>query len=683
MDINDILKDPVQYATESSMKLLQQISKKKGESYIFTGGVVLTKQNCYYMFINSTEHKEGLFFRLNTLPEKSMYACRVLQYDHTSFPTKQPLYFDINKGVVSMEPTKIKAIIDEGGSVESLRVFNRFVQSFECFCYGEFTLDENKKFKPLPHYMDELSGEILYPSGTVKGLYYKPYTANVQIVTNMDETLFGLNTDPNAEFPEAHYNRSTHAINVPIAASGKDPNDVVGGVTPFRPKADTIIDTSNITNDATKKRIEDIYRQNTPTNNPTSGSTPKPAAKPTPKKAVIKKQPKKERAKRNPRKFLTFHNVYTMETENRVDSIFSAFEDFLIDGKLPVNIAYTYLSRDNMEYPSKPRPQSFAITKDEFKAILNMDVTEIKNKFNYSSSAASTIRRNVKFIFNGYHDTPGRGARMDERYIEYIESQLKLNKMREEIIDGLEKTFKEDAGRVDFASIYNKSFGRDNRKAYKNKETIDDRILDFVDTALVSKFKKKDQLLSILISLKDKFPSIVDGAESFDNRNTILDIMALYCIYRTYDYRTTYNFIFNEKFKAQLDAYSKVKVPEIVDAFNISLSKKKGSRDPSVFKVSFLVIVKYLLWIKNLDAAQKRSVKNAFTNPDMQKGFNSLPMVMKAFICANSISLNTKKIVSEMLGIELEEFIKMRNYASKLDSSYRNVYASEALRQLS
>ena len=120
-----------------------------------------------------------------------------------------------------------------------------------------------------------------------------------------------------------------------------------------------------------------------------------------------------------------------------------------------------------------------------------------------------------------------------------------------------------------------------------------------------------------------------------------------------------------------------------MDAFNISLNKKKGSRDPSVFKVSFLVIIKYLLWIKNLDAAQKRSVKNAFTNPDMQKGFNSLPMVMKAFICANSISLNTKKIVSEMIGIELEEFIKMRNYASKLDSSYRNVYASEALRQLS
>lgn len=671
MNINDILRDPVQYASISSMKLLQQMTKKKGEQFLFLGSVVLTKQDCYYMFINSTEHKEGLFIRLNTLPEKSMYACKVLQYDHPAYITKQPLYFDLNKGIISMEPTKIKSVIDYGGDIHSMRIFNKFIQSFECFCYGEFTLDENGKFKPLPHYMDEMSGEILYPDGAVKGLFYKPYAVMVPPIPTFDGTLFMPNTDPSTKLPESHYNRSTYAINLPGTVNERDPDAfAVDTVSARDLNKSPIIDTSNLSDNRAKERLDRQSQKSIPKRDDAL------------KKVAPIQQPKKEKPKRNPRKFIEFHNIYTLETDNRVDAIFDAFKDFLIDGKLPVRIAYTYLSRDNMEYPSKPRPQSFAVTKDEFKAILNMDVTEIKNKFNYSSSVASDIRRSVKFIFNGYHDTPGRGSKIDEKYIKYIESQIKLNRPKRDIIDGLERTFKEDAGRVDFAAIYNKFYTRDIKKAYKSKESIDDRILNFIDTAFVSKYRKKDQLLSILISLKDKFPSIVDGAESFDSHNTILDIMTLYCIYRIYDYRTAYNLIFNEKFKPQLDAYAKLKIPEIMDAFNLNTSKK-GCKDPVVFKVSFLVTIKYLLWIKNLDSAQKRPIKNAFTNPDSKKGFDSLPMVMKAFLGINSISLNTKQFVSNMLGIELEEFNKMRNYASKLDSSYRNVYLSEALHQLS
>lgn len=667
MDIKSIL-DPKQAVFDSKVA----VSSRMMDASLMPGSIVVTKQSCFYVFLRGTDYsKEGLFIRLNKLPEKSMFHTKVMEYSNPLLRWKEPYYYDINRGIISLDNNKIKAMIHLGGTHLDKLEFQRMMLLIQSYLLGEYVLDKDGKFLPAP-FSSNPAVRAIYMRRYDNTASYTPFVVRVPMAVKMD----GLPFEPVENPPE--YDFKYDYPNHPY-------NDFIQVFTGGTHKGSTC-------NDIIADFYSDWLKQQTQTTD-SNDSTTAPAPEvpssqvaetdnPAPKKTVAKKQPKKERAKRNPRKFLTFHNVYSLETDNRVDAIFDAFKDFLIDGKLPVRIAYTYLSRDNMEYPSKPRPQSFAVTKDEFKAILNMDVTEIKNKFNYSSSVASDIRRSVKFIFNGYHDTPGRGSKIDEKYIKYIESQIKLNRPKRDIIDGLERTFKEDAGRVDFAAIYNKFYTRDIKKSYKSKESIDDRILNFIDTAFVSKYRKKDQLLSILISLKDKFPSIVDGAESFDSHNTILDIMTLYCIYRIYDYRTAYNLIFNEKFKPQLDAYAKLKIPEIMDAFNLNTSKK-GCKDPVVFKVSFLVTIKYLLWIKNLDSAQKRPIKNAFTNPDSKKGFDSLPMVMKAFLGTNSISLNTKQFVSDMLGIELEEFNRMRNYANKLDSSYRNVYLSEALHQLS
>ena len=206
MDIKSIL-DPKRAAFDSKVV----VSSHMIDASLMPGAIVVTKQNCYYVFLRGTDYtKEGLFIRLNKLPEKSMFHTKVMEYSNPAIKWKEPYYYDFNRGIVTLEVTKIKAMLYLGGSDLDKAEFQRMMLLIRSYLLGEYILDKDGKFFPAP-YISNPAVRAIYRLGYEPNIYYKDFVVTVPMAVSMENLPFEVLDNPPVynfkyDYPNHPYN---------------------------------------------------------------------------------------------------------------------------------------------------------------------------------------------------------------------------------------------------------------------------------------------------------------------------------------------------------------------------------------------------------------------------------------------------------------------------------------------
>lgn len=607
-------------------KLTQQVKE------LYPGNLVKTVRDEYMLIVCGTGVR-GMALAFNvvgecTLDEFAPIKTPVLLYrpQTKGLEMNMDFYCDIRYGIIPIDLDTVTEVLTNDRTSEDMYMLHTYIECFTCLIKGEFGTNDKGQFE-------------FYPNVLHRGV------ANILSAYN-----------PNAK-PNWYAIKFIQEPKEEVQAPEENKNDAKEPETPEDPEEDETGDEEETLDwdgldlpDGECKGIEEVDTKE-------------------------ERTPVEPTEVRDPREYLEEHDFYSKSTNEKVDLLFEAFEPYLEDGKLAITPAHGYMKTGSLGWflrrTNTSRPAILA-TKEDIKFILNSSSNAIYTRFGCSLTTAIRMRVRVAELLNEQLT-----RRAKNHYDKYVDEANKIYKSGLTSTVGIRQVLEKrhPTDNVDFAYIAklvvsNASKRKKGIGPVTSTKSVDEFIVNYSTSFVITKYRYKEQVISQLTYLKNRFPNIVDGAESFTTNNPVTDMLILYGIYRFTNRLSPMSMIDNPNF---------VHVFKQIDAMPFSEYYKDfilhDRYDNSKIGGTFFPIIKALCHYKFMPDNKKKALAAKISNKDKtpEEIYESLDQIDKDFFIAvigKPLSPAQVNIFCDNIGVSAEDVLKIKRVVSNVRSRF-------------
>lgn len=609
-------------------KIAQQVKE------LYPGNLVKTVRDEYILIVCGTGVRGmALAFNLvgeSTLDEFAPIKTPLLLYrpQVKDLDMNMDFYCDIRYGIIPIDLDNVKEVLINDRTSEDMLRLQTYIECFTCLIKGEFGTNDKGQFE-------------FYPNVFHRGI------ANILNAYN-----------PNAK-PNWYAIEFIQEPKEEIQASEENKNDTNEPETPEDPEEGEVEETE-------KEETVDWDGLDLP-----DGEC-KDAGEVNTKE---ERTPVENTEVRDPKEYLEEHDFYSKSTNEKVDLLFEAFEPYLENGKLPITSAYKYMKFGSLGWLTKKINTTRKIilaSKEEFKFILNSSSNAIYKRFDCSLGTANHIRRRVAEMVNEKL-TSRTNIHRNEYFTEankLYESGITTSTRIRQILEERYPDADIDLDYIARAVLSNIAKRKRGLHTPKTTMSVDEFIVNYSTSVAISRYRYKEQVISQLTYMKNRFPNIIDEAESFTTNNPITDMLILYGIYRFTNKLSPMSMIDNPNFAHVFEQIASMSFSEFYKDFII-----RDKYDEHKLSVTALPIVKMLCYYKFMDSKKKRALAAKISNKDKtpEEIYRSLDRIDKDFFIAiigKPLSPAQLNVFCNNIGVTAEDVLRIK----KVTSDTRNKF---------
>lgn len=600
---------------------------------LYPGNLVKTVRDEYMLIVCGTGVR-GMALAFNvvgecTLDEFAPIKTPVLLYrpQTKDLEMNMDFYCDIRYGIIPIDLNTVAEVLTNDRTSEDMYMLHTYIECFTCLIKGEFGTNDKGQFEFYPNVLHRGVANIL----SAYNPNAKPNWYAIEFIQKPKEE---------EETPAPEENK----------------NDAKEPETPEDPEED--------------EQEEGTSEDEDHTDDPSGGNS------------IINKDGDGEKEDLNKlriqllNEYLEEHDFYSKDTNEKVDILFDAFERYLVDGKLSITAAYTYMSTgsDNgfgrvvISGPRRP----ILVSKEDFKFVLNSASDSIRKRLGCGHSTATNLRTRALELVDakpsiysksssGYNSEAAAIYRSGAHSITEIASILRKRHP--------------DVTNVDFEYVAKIAISnKPTKKKQANHNatvSVDEFIIKYGTSVAVSKYRFRDQVIAQLTYMKNRFPNIIDGAETFTTNNAVTDILILYGIYRFTNKMSPLAMINNPNFLHIFEEIDKMSFAEFYKDFAI-----RDVFDEGKIGMTILPVIKLFCHYKFMPESKKRALvaKLSDKNKSPEEIFESLDQIDKDFFIAiigRPLSPAQVNVLCDNLGTNSEDIIRVKkaviNIKNRLD----------------
>ena len=597
---------------------------------LYPGNLVKTVRDEYMLIVCGTGVRDmALAFNVVgecTLGEYAPIKTPLLLYrpQTKGLEMNMNFYCDIRYGIIPIDLDTVAEVLTNDRTSEDMYMLHTYIECFTCLIKGEFGTNDKGQFE-------------FYPNVLHRGV------ANIL-------SAYNPNAKPNwyaIEFIQ----KPKEEEETPVPEENK--NDAKEPETPEDPEEDETGENNGATNwdglDLPDKECKPVEKE--------------------------EEAPIENTEVRDPREYLEEHDFYSKSTNEKVDLLFEAFEPYLENGKLPITSAYKYMKFGSLGWLTKKVNTTRKIilaSKEEFKFILNSSSNAIYKRFDCCLGTANHIRRKVVEMVNEKL-TSRTNIHRNEYFAEankLYESGITTSTRIRQILEERYPDADMDLDYIARAVLSNIAKRKRGLHTPKTTMSVDEFIVNYSTSVAISKYRYKEQVISQLTYMKNRFPNIIDEAESFTTNNPITDMLILYGIYRFTNKLSPMSMIDNPNFAHVFEQIASMSFSEFYKDFII-----RDKYDEHKLSVTALPIVKMLCYYKFMDSKKKRALAAKISNKDKtpEEIYRSLDRIDKDFFIAiigKPLSPAQLNVFCNNIGVTAEDVLRIK----KVTSNTRNKF---------
>lgn len=605
-------------------KLTQQVKE------LYPGNLVKTVRDEYMLIVCGTGVR-GMALAFNvvgecTLDDYAPIKTPVLLYrpQTKGLEMNMDFYCDIRYGIIPIDLDTVAEVLTNDRTSEDMYMLHTYIECFTCLIKGEFGANDKGQFEFYPNVLHRGVANIL-----------SAYNPNAR--PNWYAIEFIQKPKEEEETPASEENKN----------DAKEP--------------ETLEDPE-----------EDETGENNGATNWDGLDLPDEECKPIEKEEETSVE---NTEVRDPREYLEAHDFYSKSTNEKVDLLFEAFEPYLENGKLPITSAYKYMKSGSLGWLNKKVNTTRKIilaSKEEFKFILNSSSNAIYKRFDCCLGTANHIRRKVAEMVNEKL-TSRTNIHRNEYFAEankLYESGITTSTRIRQILEERYPDADMDLDYIARAVLSNIAKRKRGLHTPKTTMSVDEFIVNYSTSVAISRYRYKEQVISQLTYMKNRFPNIIDEAESFTTNNPITDMLILYGIYRFTNKLSPMSMIDNPNFAHVFEQIASMSFSEFYKDFII-----RDKYDEHKLSVTALPIVKMLCYYKFMDNKKKRALAAKISNKDKtpEEIYRSLDRIDKDFFIAiigKPLSPAQLNVFCNNIGVTAEDVLRIK----KVTSDTRNKF---------
>lgn len=288
-------------------------------------------------------------------------------------------------------------------------------------------------------------------------------------------------------------------------------------------------------------------------------------------------------------------NQYPDDLNLRVQSIFKAFANYLIDEKLPVKQISDAILGKGLK---KARKNSMSFNMDEFAYMFTHSTSDIMEKLNCTSSYARTVSRCVDICYFG-RNVSARTNSVPAEINEYLDALYASvpNVKKRYVIDKLIEKFKlseSEANQYQYRYIKRRGgYDTGNDKTPKNS---DDTVLRIIDFKWIGRFDKYNEFSEKVLNYYENRTKVYSGALKVDTGDIVMDACILYSVCKVVSRNRWFDVIRLPIYKDFRKEFNKLTYADLRSRFNLS-----EHQDFHNFSKSALIIVAIVCFIEEMD----------------------------------------------------------------------------------
>ena len=597
---------------------------------LYPGNLVKTVRDEYMLIVCGTGVRDmALAFNVVgecTLGEYAPIKTPLLLYrpQTKGLEMNMNFYCDIRYGIIPIDLDTVAEVLTNDRTSEDMYMLHTYIECFTCLIKGEFGTNDKGQFE-------------FYPNVLHRGV------ANIL-------SAYNPNAKPNwyaIEFIQ----KPKEEEETPVPEENK--NDAKEPETPEDPEEDETGENNGATNwdglDLPDKECKPVEKE--------------------------EEAPIENTEVRDPREYLEEHDFYSKSTNEKVDLLFEAFEPYLENGKLPITSAYKYMKFGSLGWLTKKVNTTRKIilaSKEEFKFILNSSSNAIYKRFDCCLGTANHIRRKVAEMVNEKL-TSRTNIHRNEYFAEankLYESGITTSTRIRQILEERYPDADIDLDYIARAVLSNIAKRKKGLHTPKTTMSVDEFIVNYSTSVAISRYRYKEQVISQLTYMKNRFPNIIDEAESFTTNNPITDMLILYGIYRFTNKLSPMSMIDNPNFAHVFEQIASMSFSEFYKDFII-----RDKYDEHKLSVTALPIIKMLCYYKFMDSKKKRALAAKISNKDKtpEEIYRSLDRIDKDFFIAiigKPLSPAQLNVFCNNIGVTAEDVLRIK----KVTSDTRNKF---------
>ena len=266
-------------------------------------------------------------------------------------------------------------------------------------------------------------------------------------------------------------------------------------------------------------------------------------------------------------------NVYKMETQERIDTIYKIFSPLLASGeRLSVSAAYAMIFEN--ANPRRMRNGANAVTKEEFAFIVNNDGNSIKERLGLNSiQLAYKIRNNAICIFNGKPHTKLRrkfNNPIATEQKEFVKTLIANGANDEQILKELEEKFgiSENEAKSIRNAVVNYTRRLKYGDQYNRYNQIDDKLIRLMTSPFVAQLKANSTVVNFITNNCRIIGQIHDGSVNPRTGFPFLDFIIKITVERSFNLWKPYGFLLKEEYRYIVDWFNSHDFNDIAEFYN-------------------------------------------------------------------------------------------------------------------